>query len=103
MKIVFAHGMEGNPNGTKATYLREEFDAITPNLHGLPLLEQVEILKNLIKENPDCLLLGSSILHWQHLNFLGEYDFNKKNIKDSVGLKGPSLVKSNVTKMWSES
>ena len=45
----------------------------------------------------------SSILHWQHLNFLGEYDFNKKKIKDSVGLKGPSLVKSNVTKMWSES
>jgi hypothetical protein len=40
----------------------------------------------------------SSILHWQHLNFLGEYDFNKKKIKDSVGLKGPSLVKSNVKK-----
>lgn len=45
----------------------------------------------------------SSILHWQHLNFLGEYDFSIKKTKDSAGLEGPALMKSNVVKMWDES
>jgi hypothetical protein len=44
----------------------------------------------------------SSILHWQHLNFLGEYDFSKKKRKDSVGLQGTSLLKTNIVKMWNE-
>jgi TnpA family transposase len=45
----------------------------------------------------------SSILHWQHLNFLGEYDFGPRKTNDSKGLTGPILVKSNVAKMWEES
>lgn len=45
----------------------------------------------------------SSILHWQHLNFLGEYDFSERKIKDKAGLRGKGLVKSNVLKMWKES
>jgi hypothetical protein len=44
-----------------------------------------------------------SILYWQHLNFLGEYDFSTKKIKDSAGLEGPALMKSNVVTMWDES
>jgi len=61
MIVIFAHGKEGSPNGKKATFLREHFDAITPDLHGKPLAEQVEILNNLIIENEDCLIVGSSM------------------------------------------
>lgn len=61
MKVIFAHGKEGSPKGTKATYFRELFDAITPDLHGKSLIEQVEILESLVKENLNCLLVGSSM------------------------------------------
>jgi len=45
----------------------------------------------------------SSILHWQHLNFLGEYDFGQRKLSDSVGLHGPMIEKSNILKMWDQS
>ena len=61
MKVIFAHGKESGPQGNKASYLREHFDAITPDLYRRPLNEQAEILVKLIKENQDCLLVGSSM------------------------------------------
>lgn len=61
MKIIFAHGKEGHPNGRKATYLREEFDAITPDFQGMPLEERVAIIKEQVLKYPDCLLIGSSM------------------------------------------
>lgn len=61
MKVIFAHGKEGSPNGRKATFIRNTFNAITPDLHKKPLEEQVDILKQLVRENPDCLLVGSSM------------------------------------------
>ena len=42
-------------------------------------------------------------MHWQHFNFLGEYGFSNKKMSDSVALKGPMLMKSNVLKMWQDS
>ncbi len=32
MKVLFLHGLEGNPDGTKATYLRHKYGAHVPDL-----------------------------------------------------------------------
>ena len=62
MKIIFAHGKEGSINGTKATALREAFQAITPELTGHPREKQAEILYDLTKDHAGkCLLVGSSM------------------------------------------
>ena len=61
MKIIFAHGKEGSPKGNKATYLRETFGAITPDFMGKELKERIDILRKYLKEDNDCLLIGSSM------------------------------------------
>ena len=42
-RIIFLHGMESSPEGTKATYLKEQFGAISPALRHLGLREQVDL------------------------------------------------------------
>jgi hypothetical protein len=33
-----------------------------------------------------------SVVAWQHLNLLGEYDFSESKLQDSVGIKSPKLI-----------
>jgi TnpA family transposase len=33
-----------------------------------------------------------SVVAWQHLNLLGEYDFSEEKLQDTVGIKPPNLV-----------
>ena len=33
-----------------------------------------------------------SIISWQHINLLGEYDFSEEKLQDSVGIKDPKLA-----------
>ena len=33
-----------------------------------------------------------SVVAWQHLNLLGEYDFSEEKLQDTVGIKPPKLV-----------
>ena len=59
--VVFAHGLESSPGGTKATYLKEEFGAFTPPLFELGLKEQVGALNLALEERKPCVLVGSSL------------------------------------------
>lgn len=60
-RIVFAHGLEGSPDGTKATYLRDKLGAVTPWLGEFNLEEQVGALEKEIPKGSDALLVGSSL------------------------------------------
>ena len=39
----------------------------------------------------DAVAHGSAI-SWQHINMLGEYDFSKEKLQDSIGIRPPKLV-----------
>jgi len=60
-KVVFAHGLEGSPQGTKAMYLRERFDAIAPWLGELDLPGQVEALQKALPTAGTAVVVGSSL------------------------------------------
>jgi hypothetical protein len=59
-KIIFLHGMESSPNGTKATYLREQFGAVSPALRHLGLKEQVSAVEHFFGKN-SAVVVGSSL------------------------------------------
>jgi hypothetical protein len=33
-----------------------------------------------------------SVISWQHINLLGEYDFSEEKLRDSVGIRPPKLT-----------
>ena len=33
-----------------------------------------------------------SVISWQHINLLGEYDFSDEKLRDSVGIRPPKLT-----------
>jgi hypothetical protein len=35
---------------------------------------------------------NGSVVFWQHINLLGEYDFSDEKLQDSVGIKPPKLA-----------
>ena len=42
--IIFAHGLEGSPNGSKIQTLRNSgIEVIAPDFQGMPLIERVEL------------------------------------------------------------
>lgn len=60
--VVFAHGMESSPGGTKATYLGEQLGAVTPDLSTLGLADQVaELARALERLGPPGVVVGSSL------------------------------------------
>jgi pimeloyl-ACP methyl ester carboxylesterase len=59
--VVFAHGLEGSPQGTKAVFLREELGAVSPWLGELSLAGQVEALAAAIGDRGPAVLVGSSL------------------------------------------
>ncbi len=61
MKVIFAHGMEGSPDGTKATFLKEKFDTISPWLGELNMMQQVDALRRAILPDDKALVVGSSL------------------------------------------
>ena len=61
--IIFAHGLEGSPNGSKIRALRGAgFDVIAPDFQGMALAERVELLQRVCEEHRDAkpVLAGSS-------------------------------------------
>ena len=61
--IIFAHGMEGSPNGSKIRTLREAgFEVIAPDFQGMPLAERVDLLQQVCEEHREAkpVLAGSS-------------------------------------------
>ena len=58
--IVFAHGLEGTPNGAKITALRDAgFQVVAPDGRGLPLAQRIEGLDAATCEG-GLILAGSS-------------------------------------------
>ena len=37
-------------------------------------------------------LAHGSVISWQHINLLGEYDFSDEKLRDSVGIQPPKLT-----------
>jgi hypothetical protein len=35
---------------------------------------------------------NGSMVSWQHINLLGEFDFSDEKLRDSVGIKPPNLT-----------
>lgn len=65
MKIIYLHGLDSNPNAIKATITAERakelgIDTLRPDLNCPPDDVVAKIL-TLIQENPDCVLVGSSL------------------------------------------
>jgi hypothetical protein len=65
VKVLWAHGLEGRPDGTKPTYLANElgWDVVSPemNSQGWAIAEHVSIVIQAIEENPDLkIIMGSS-------------------------------------------
>lgn len=61
-RVLFAHGKEGNPNGTKAKMLKEKFGALVPKLTNsfelVDFLEDLDHIEN-IGQSVD-VMIGSS-------------------------------------------
>ncbi|MBW2664226.1 MAG: Tn3 family transposase [Deltaproteobacteria bacterium] len=36
-------------------------------------------------------IANGSVVSWQHINLLGEYDFSEERLQDSVGIKPPKI------------
>jgi len=65
VKVLWAHGLEGRPNGTKPTYLANElgWDVVAPemNSQGWAIAEHVSVVIQAIEDNPDLdVIMGSS-------------------------------------------
>ena len=61
--IIFAHGLEGSPNGSKIRALREAgFDVIAPDFQGMVLAERIHLLQPVCQEHRESkpVLAGSS-------------------------------------------
>ena len=44
--IIFAHGLEGSPNGSKIRSLRDAgFEVVAPDFQGMNLAERVDLLE----------------------------------------------------------
>ena len=49
--IIFAHGLEGTPNGSKIQTLRNSgIEVIAPDFQGMPLIERVALLEKISLE-----------------------------------------------------
>jgi pimeloyl-ACP methyl ester carboxylesterase len=59
--ILFAHGLEGSPSGTKVTALRDAgFDVIAPDFRGMDVAARVALLEEATREG-GMVLAGSSL------------------------------------------
>ena len=65
MRVLFAHGFEGGPEGSKPTYMREAlgWDVTSPVMSdlGWTIKNQTEVLLRLIDECHYDLVIGSSM------------------------------------------
>ena len=57
---------------------------LSQKLSDLKDPEEQQVLMNAI--------VHGSIISWQHINLLGEYDFSEEKLQDSVGIKDPKLA-----------
>lgn len=59
--VVFCHGLESNPHGSKVQALRAAgFEVVAPDFQGQNLAARVETLMPVLRGAPDVVLVGSS-------------------------------------------
>jgi len=59
--IVYAHGLEGRPDGRKArAMMGAGLEVVAPEGRGLPLAERIVGIRKCIDAHPGCVLVGSS-------------------------------------------
>ena len=74
MRVLFAHGFEGGPSGSKPTYMREVlgWEVTSPIMSGLgwDIESQTKVLLRCIDEHDFDLVIGSSMggLAWEGLS-----------------------------------
>ena len=65
MRVLFAHGFEGSPHGSKPTYMKEAlgWEVTAPKMSelGWSIANQTEVLTRLIDENEFDIVIGSSM------------------------------------------
>ena len=65
MRVLFAHGFEGSPNGSKPSYMKEAlgWEVTAPKMSelGWSIANQTEVLTRLIDENEFDIVIGSSM------------------------------------------
>jgi TnpA family transposase len=62
-----------------------------------------KIKETIDPENRDKLIRAisnGSVVTWQHINLLGEYDFSEERLRDSVGIKPPNIGRSSEAQIW---
>jgi hypothetical protein len=59
--VVFAHGLEGHPEGTKASALRAAgMEVLAPDCRGCALAERISRVGAALDQQPGAILVGSS-------------------------------------------
>ncbi len=61
LNVIFAHGLESSPQGTKSVYLRDGLNASTPALFQFDLEQQVLVLQKQLANAGQSVLVGSSL------------------------------------------
>ena len=77
MKILFAHGLEGSPNGSKPTWMKESlgWEIICPEMsnNGWTIADQTEVITKAIAENEDVdIIIGFFIRRAGYCECFGE-------------------------------
>ena len=60
LKVLFVHGLEGNPQGSKARFLTEHFDTVVPAMNTSDFGASVETIALAARQRPPDVLVGSS-------------------------------------------
>lgn len=72
-QVVFLHGLESGPGGTKGLALEEAFGAECPDFTGMDFQERMKKMDEVYKDRFNLILVGSSMgailaLHWANAN-----------------------------------
>lgn len=59
-RVLFVHGLEGNPQGSKARFLAEHFDALTPAMDTSSFEGSIETIRAALASHQPEVLVGSS-------------------------------------------
>lgn len=72
-QVVFLHGLESGPNGTKGAILTSKFGAECPDFMGMDFDQRLAVMDSLYKDRTRLILVGSSMgailaIHWAASN-----------------------------------
>jgi len=60
MRVLFIHGLEGSPQGSKATYLAERFDSVAPAMDTSDFEACVRVQREAMASHDPDVVVGSS-------------------------------------------